>query len=368
MKIITRYIYSQIFASSILGFIVFTLVLLLNNFFQLIDLLINKAISLFDIIQIVGLLILSLFTLTVPMSLLFAVLLTYSRMAEDNEIIALNSSAVKTFSFVYQPVFLSIIVSLVLCWLNLSVIPKVQTEFQNIYFSIAKKQPVLRFQKKTFNKIGNYRIYIDEIDKKNELLKGITIYQFEEDNAQPTKSHIRIIAQTGRVNFDLDGKIVFTLNNGIIQTESEDSKEKLTHFSFENYLVSIKTKEIASQEVKTLRELTGKELLNEIKKYKSQGIPTKYLETEYFLRWSIGFSAFSLVILGLPLGMITHRGGRTIGFGLSILILCLYYFLLIGSITVSERGILPASVSLWFPNIISVFAGTVLLLKLLRET
>ncbi|MFN3966233.1 MAG: LptF/LptG family permease, partial [Endomicrobiia bacterium] len=328
MKIISKYIYKQIFTSFIIGFIVFTSVLLLNNLFQIFDLLINKGVSIFDIIKLVGLMILSIFTVTVPMSLLFSVILTYSRMAEDNEIIALNSSAVNTFVFTYQPIILSVLVSLVLCWLNLSIVPKVESKFRNLYFSIAKKQPILKFQKKTFNKIGNYRIYIDDIDKKNEVLKGITIYQFEDSSLQGSQRQIRIIAKTGKVSFDSFGKMFFSLNNGIIQTWSENLQDKFTHFSFENYLVSIQTeKRTDFGEVKTLREMTGKELIDEIKRYKIQGIPTTYLETEYYLRWAIGFSAVSLVIIGLPLGIIAHRGGRTISFGLSILILCLYYFL-----------------------------------------
>ncbi len=313
--------------------------------------------------------ILSLFTLTVPMSLLFAVILTYGRMAEDNEITALNSSAINTFSFVYQPVIISIILSLILCWLNLSIMPKIQAEFQNIYFSIVKKQPILKFQKRTFHKVGNYRIYIDDIDKKSGILKGVTVYQLGDEFSPDKQSQVRIIAKTGKANLNSEGKIIFFLNDGIIQTGQENLKEKLTHFSFERYMVSIQTKEkMAYSEVKTLREMTGKELIDEIKRCKIQGLPTKYLETEYYLRWVMGFSALSLVILGLPLGIITHRGGRTIGFGMSVFVLCFYYFLLIGSITISEREIVPAYVSLWIPNIISLTVGSILFYKLLKGT
>ncbi|MDI6640956.1 MAG: LptF/LptG family permease [Elusimicrobiota bacterium] len=360
MSIITRYIYHQLFKSFSVGVVIFTFVLLLNNLFQLVDLIILKGAKLPVVLQLLLYSVLTLLNLTVPVSALFAILLTYGRMSEDNEITALKASGINYFRFVYQSLLIGLILCIILCYANMSIIPELHTEFRRMYFSIIKKEPIAKFSRKTFIDIGDYKIYINEIDKKRNILKGVCIYKL---GLEPK----RIFARRGSVDFSKEKKIVFELFDGIMQSGNLQDPESLTHFAFKNYVVTIPYQvEDTLKEIKTLREFTGKELLKEIKKYQMQNLPTNYLQTEYYLRLSISFAVLSFVLVGLPLAVRIHRSSRTIALGLSVLIIGVYYFLLIGSITIAESAVLPAGLVMWIPNIVFFSVGILFTIKFFK--
>ncbi|OGS24466.1 MAG: hypothetical protein A2297_07010 [Elusimicrobia bacterium RIFOXYB2_FULL_48_7] len=362
MKILTRYIYKESLKAFVTGIIVFTFVLVLNNLFQLIDLLINKGAGLLVVLQLVVYLVMTLFSITIPMSLLFSVLMTYGRLAEDREIMALSSAGINTFRFTFQPVVLALIFSLTLSWLNLQTIPTIHSEFSRIYLSIAKKQPLLKFEEKAFTKISNYRIYVNEIDKNTNELKGINIYKF-------TPSVSLITAKTGTAAAT-DKTITFDLHDGIMQSSPADSPEKMTLFAFDKYTISIPLLEEHKDEthMQSLREVPSGELLKIIKYNKQQKLPATQLEIEYHLRWVVGFAVLSLVLVGLPASIILNRGGRTINFAISIAIICFYYFILIGCISLAENfPRIPAVYVLWIPNAATLAIGVFLMRKVLKK-
>ncbi|MEW6042208.1 MAG: LptF/LptG family permease, partial [Elusimicrobiota bacterium] len=251
-----------------------------------------------------------------------------------------------------------------LCWSNLTFSPIVQKSFAKLYYSIAKESSSFNFQDNTFMRIGDFRIHIEQICKKNNVLKKVSIYKISSNSNQV----MRIYASDGRVIFDSLRGIIFNLTNGVIQTFEKKFPESATHFRFGKYTLTVPFIEnnigFYSQ---TLREFTGRELLLEIKKYRENKLPTNYLEREYNLRWSIGTAAFFLVFTGLPLGVLFHRRGRSTGFGLSLLIISLYYFLLIGGITLADKGIVSSVLALWIPNIVIFSFGTLLFHRMVKK-
>ena len=68
---------------------------------------------------------------------------------------------------------------------------------------------------------------------------------------------------------------------------------------------------------------------------------------EIHLRWALAISPLLFVLLGVPLAIKVQRGGRSIGFGLSLLIVLAYYVLTMGGLAVGQRGVLPAAPS-WY--------------------
>ncbi|OGS20008.1 MAG: hypothetical protein A2252_01805 [Elusimicrobia bacterium RIFOXYA2_FULL_39_19] len=362
MKILTKYIYKESIKSFLGGLFVFTFVLVLNNLFQLIDLLINKGAGILITLQLTFYLVLSMFSVTIPMSILFAILLTYGRLSEDNEIIALNSAGIHTLRFTFQPLVLAIILSILLTWLNQNVIPKMQSEFRSVYISVMKKQTSFKFEEKSFLKIGDYMIYINDINKKNNDLNRVIIYKINPD-------YMQIAAKSGTAQINSD-KIVFNLRDGTIQTNPTKAPEKITHITFSDYVMTIPFYEEVKLDVtnKSRREFTGEELREEMRINADNKFILRLLEAEYYSRWVIGSAVFCLVLVGLPIGIIFHRGGRTVGFGISIGIIIFYYFLLIGCITLTEKLVfIPVKYIMWFPNAVTFIIGLMFMKRLLRK-
>src|ERR1017187_8815109 len=103
MRILSRYILKEFLANLVLGLVIFTFVLLLDRLFELVDLLLNKGVGFYLTFKLLFLLLPSSLSLTLPMSTLLAVLLTFGRLSENNEITAVRASGLAAWSYVKMP-------------------------------------------------------------------------------------------------------------------------------------------------------------------------------------------------------------------------------------------------------------------------
>ncbi|MFA6613495.1 MAG: LptF/LptG family permease, partial [Endomicrobiia bacterium] len=94
IKILHRYIVKEFVSSFIFGLTVFSAILLLDQIFQLIDLFLSKGVGFFLIFQLFILIIPNILSLTIPMAILFGVLLSYGRLCEDNEITVMKATGI----------------------------------------------------------------------------------------------------------------------------------------------------------------------------------------------------------------------------------------------------------------------------------
>jgi lipopolysaccharide export system permease protein len=343
-----------------MGFIVFSFLLFLNNLLYLVDLLVSKKAPILIVLQLTVYFLVMLLPFTVPVGILFAIILTYGRFSQDNELMALRSVGISTPRFIWQPLLMSIILSLMLCHVNLYIIPKIHSDFREVYIPLLQKQSVVKFEDKTFIRLADYRIYINKVNKKSDKLLGVNIYKLG-------KMSTRIFARYGKASFSEDETLIFTLYDGIIQKSLSKEPTKLTQFSFKVYkiVIPLKSKSQLSN-TKTLKELNGYEIVKEIQNYKNKKLPTGHLETEYYTRWSISFAALVFCIIGVPFGM-KQRGSKSVSIGAGIIIVTIYYLIFIASTTLSERSIFPAKYIMWLNNVATLIPGIILNFKLFRR-
>ncbi len=88
-----------------------------------------------------------------------------------------------------------------------------------------------------------------------------------------------------------------------------------------------------------------------------------YYYLEYYKCFSIPATCFFVVLIGGPLGMVSKRSGKGGGFGVSLLVIAVYYGLLIASETIGRTGIVPPWLAMWIPNIVLFFIGVTLIVR-----
>ncbi len=83
-------------------------------------------------------------------------------------------------------------------------------------------------------------------------------------------------------------------------------------------------------------------------------------ELEFHKKFSIPFACLTFVLFAFPVGLLTKRAGRAVGFGVGLLVSTLYWSLLIGGQTVgvNNPSISPA-LAMWFPNGVILFLGII---------
>lgn len=364
MKILRRYIIRELIGPAVLSLTVFTLVMFTARLLKLTDLVINKGIS-FDLVGKLFLgMIIFLLGYTIPMSLLTSILLVFGRLSADNEIGAMRASGVSLYAIMRPVIYLSLLVTLASVILHDLVIPRVRFSMKQVVAEITQKKPLAALEAGTFiNNFQGYILFFRDID--NNKVKDIIIYE-----PQPGKNITRVImAKQGEFISQEDGAgFLLRLNNGSITEPDPLEKSnsyKLNFNTYETQLDFIEQKEQVVQ--KKLYHMTTLELLHEMKELKALSVNVAPVVIEINKKFSLAFSTFALILVGLPLGIKTHKSEKSIHFALSLGLVVLYYILFAGGEAVAQKMIIPAWLGTWIPNFVFMFLGLVLITRLSRK-
>ena len=99
-----RYILTEILGPLGLGFLVYTFLLLIRFLFQSAEMIIRRGLPASVVGKLLLLTLPNIVVLTLPMSLLFGILIAVGRLSADSEIVAMRALGISTRS-IYRPVF-----------------------------------------------------------------------------------------------------------------------------------------------------------------------------------------------------------------------------------------------------------------------
>jgi lipopolysaccharide export LptBFGC system permease protein LptF len=202
---INRYIVSEVLGPMGLGFLVYTFILLLRFLFQSAEMIIRRGLA----VSVVGKLLLvtlpNIVVLTLPMSLLFGILIAVGRLSSDSELTALRSCGISLLSL-YRPVLM---VSAVFTFLNvllmIYVLPWGNRSLQELRLQILTQTMSQQVEPRVFYEewVGK-SIYVFEAPGPGHRWKGVFL---AETDPNTTKSEITV-ADWGEIKVDQSGEHV----------------------------------------------------------------------------------------------------------------------------------------------------------------
>ena len=364
MKILRNYVLREFFSPLLLSLGVLTFVMvLIGNLKRIADLVINKGVDLFSVLQIFIYLTPYIVTYTLPISVLVAVLLALGRLSSDNEIIAIRSSGISLFKLIFPLLIIGLILSLGLVFFNDQAASYAHFAYRKTLKEMGIKNPTAAFEEGVFiDTFPKYILFIYHVDQKRNRMNNIRIYEPQGED-KPTRT---IVAKAGEfISIPEKNIIKLKLIDG---TSDEPDPENPTNFyklNFRTYFMNLDMGQMQEKVTeRKYKEMTIKELKKEAKKLKKEGISPAPLVTIIHEKLALAFSCFVFMLLGSSLGIITRRREKSINIGIAVLIIICYYPLLIGCEALAMEGHLPAALALWIPNIIFAGIGVFLTHKL----
>jgi lipopolysaccharide export system permease protein len=178
--------------------------------------------------------------LTVPMSVLVAVLYAFSRLAGENEVTAMKASGVSPWRLVSPAVGGGLFCALALLVFNDQVLPRANHRLKTLQDDISQTKPTFLLKEQVINSIveGKYYLKAGKIDRGSvkNLLKEVVIY----DLADPTRRRT-IYADDGAVSLATNGKdLVLDLFHGQMQELASDKPGQLNRLFFQHDLIRFK--------------------------------------------------------------------------------------------------------------------------------
>jgi len=399
MKILTRYIFKEMLGPTILGFSFYTFIILMRNLFDLAGMIIKRSLPAATVGRLLMLSLPHIVVLTVPMSLLFGILIAIGRLSSDSEIIAMRALGISTRT-IYRPVFIfSFLVFLVSLYLTIVLLPKGNTELKALKAEVFTSSVEKDIRPRIFyDSYENLMIYVNDVDPRSGVWKGVFIADSRpEDNAkqpvtpqqtvdssaqdanalpfaaQQRNSQRIIIAETGTLSVLQPSKQVW-MNLHSAWTHVWDPRKPDRYDLNRNAQQRMRLPDKFSTDqngmpVRSLRELNLRELFDQAR-MASDADPEVYrlAKVEIHKKFAIPFACVVFGVLGLPLGITNRRGGKSSGFSLSIAIILFYYVMLNNGEHLAASGKIGPAIGMCLPNAILLALGIYLLIRANRDT
>ena len=372
------YIVKEFTAAFLFGLAVFAALLLLDQIFSLVDLFLSKGVALWTVIRLFALIMPNILTLAIPMAVLFGALMAYGRLSEDNEITAMKASCINYKTLSFPVLFFVAGISFFLIFFNHFMAPAMHGDFRNLFEEIVTKRPLVSIGEKTLTKIGDYNIYANKVDSAHNTLAGVSIYKFPSanPNAKTSPSVLsvsnngsdawRITASSAVIMVYANG-VKLKLFNGYWQKADPSNINKITHLIFSEWTFPIPLQEGIRGQSSSVKELSSPKILKTIKQYKQLNAPFTAYETEYWQRWIFALAPICFAFVAIPVGMMSGKRGKGIGFAISLGVILLYYAFLLLATTLGEKGLVPTSIIIWTPNVLTAGTGLYLYAKVSKK-
>ena len=367
LKIINWYIFKELLGTFLISLLTFSVIMLMGRTLKLADLLVNKGLSVFDVLRLLAYILIPFYGYIIPMSLLLTVLLGLGRLSADNEIVALKTSGISLYQIVIPIGVFSSIAFLLTTLITIYAYPWGFKSLRNLAFEIAKTRSEVGIQERIFNDdFDGMVIYVDKTSVKGGRMQGV----FISDKRDPRLS-TTIIAKEGYITSDPESMLVnLRLLDGTFQRVGDDMQSYQIG-NFNTYDINLDLKAALAdvkRKKKKHREMTLTELKEAIDTTSEENPKLNEIKTEYYKKFTIPFVCFVMGLLGVPLGIRKIRGGRSYGFVVSLAILLFYYILMIIAESFGESGKIPPLIAMWMPNIFMGTFGIYLFIHAARES
>ena len=266
MRILSWYILRSHLVPFLLGFGVVTFILEMDVLFDYLDLVVNRGVQVGIVAQLFVLSMGYIVALSAPCAVLVAVLMTFGRLSQDNEITALRASGVNLGRILLWPLAAAGVISVGLTLFNNHVLPESNHAFANLLIDIGRMRPTVKLQEGVFiTDFPGYNLLVQSVNGRTNEMRGVTIYQFNPGSPPTT-----ILAKRGLLSYTPDGRTaVFELKDGEIHDVDRDQpgSRRYRRLAFKTQTLYIANAggilERSIRDSRSDREMSAKSLIQE---------------------------------------------------------------------------------------------------------
>ena len=265
MKTLNKYLFNQSLIPFVLSVGVITTVLFLQFLIRAVDRFLGKGLDALTIFEYLYLNLAWIIALSVPMSLLISSVMTFGRMAQQNEITALKSAGVNLYNIIKPALWFGTFVAIGLCLFNNFILPEMNYNARLLARDIYQKKPELSIEPGYFvDMIPQYTMIVKEMDGKD--FKDVKIFSKNQESEQTT-----IYANEGSLSSN-GNMITINLVNGEIHEIDLSDYDYYRKIRFKTHQITISMDELmlnrTTESSRTDREMRVPQMIDEIKKNK----------------------------------------------------------------------------------------------------
>jgi lipopolysaccharide export system permease protein len=305
--------------------------------------------------------------LSFPMSVLLSTLLTYGKLSSNSELLALRSLGIKTSRFIVPALIVSIIMTGLTFFFNNSLVPYSNKLAEISIRDGLGKSTIIETGNDVFfpgygslidpktNKPSEKNNYLTQIFfsrvVKNKIMKNVTLLDFSRIGSKQVLS-------AKSASFDKDNSR-WIFQNGKIVYFSADAQTSIVNFSTYFYPLGdgpLKVSEIQ----KDANDMTVAEAIAAKNIYENSGNikEARKMKVRIQEKFTLPCACLVFGLIGSSLGSKSNlRSSRSQGFGLSVILILIYYIMSFLFSSLGVKGLLTPFFAAWLPVFISLGGG-----------
>ncbi|HEY1579926.1 MAG TPA: LPS export ABC transporter permease LptG [Terracidiphilus sp.] len=358
MRILTRYIIGEILSYTLIGCAIFTFILFIRDLNHILEAVVRNTSTFSSIAQIFVFSLPNTFKVTIPMAVLVGVLLGLSRLAADSEIIAMRASGLGISYFVRVSSVIAVGGTLLGLVNSIYIAPRANRSILEMEQGLETAQASYEIQPHVFYEdFRNAVLYVQQVRGGTGASNWDQVFMADvSDPANP----IITTAESATVVNDSTQELLMRLRNGSrhetiaaqpqqynISTFSKTDLPLVLNPQGETHLGRLDTA-IYALPMQTLVQRT-------------HGPDGRRYLLELHTRLSYPAACLVLMLVGVPLGVVSRRGGKSSGLVFTVLLVLVYYVLSYTGLALSRQGKLSPFLGVWMANLIFALVGSFLL-------
>lgn len=359
---VNRYIFKELIPPYTMNLLFFIFVFLMRQILEITNVVVNYQVSLMAFFLMLAYSMPYFLAYIIPMSVMMSVLLTFLRLSNDNEIVALKANGISLYHLLPPVVLFSLLNALLTAYMAIYGIPWGQQSYKQMALNVVQSNFNVGLKERQFiDSFEGVMFYINKIDFKDNSLGDIYIEDQRNEGFSTT-----IVAPKGKI-FNGEDKLSFILSlyNGAIN--QVNLKNRSVHaIQFDSYDLQLDLKHAVQKirgEKRNRKEMNLRELMAFLKTEKIKTKKYYSVWVEFHKKFSIPFACIALGILAVPLGVQSSSTRKSAGLGIGLIAFLIYYLLLSAGLVFSEAGNLSPVLGMWMPNVIMGGLGIFLLIR-----
>ena len=345
--IIDRYLMKEVLATMFGVAVVLLLIAVSGQLASLFSKVVEGILTVDTVLSMLWLKVVVTLVFIVPLSLYLGILLAFSRLYQDSEMVVLSACGMGKFRVLRAVIGMAIFIALLQGLLTLVVAPWAEVRTQEIFAEVEAQSDVKGIVPGRFKELqdGGGVLYIEEADEEKTKIKNLFVRQLV------GKKLTVLSSESGRQYVDSEtGDRFIVLLNGS-RYEGQPGDDSYAIIKYEEHGVRVK-----ERDAKVIR-------------YKHKSTPTSVLynsdkkadTAEFQSRISSAILCIVLTLLAVPLSRTSPRQGRYAKLAIALLLYIIYTNLLNVARAWLVKGEISPILGLWWVHAIMIAIGLVMM-------
>ncbi len=356
MRILTRYIFKEIFSHSLLGMLVFTFVIFVRHAGQLLELVVRHDLPASSLLTILLLPVPAILVLTIPMSVLLGTLIGLSRMVVDGEVVAIRAAGIGLEQFVRPVMIFALAGWLLTSVMSLFLAPDAARKMNQMEAEFRTREVPYEIQPRVFiEQFPNLLLYVQDATATRSRWRGV----FFADTSNPNAPKVTLAESGLLVNERSSDQLTIHLDQGTTHEIDPLDPRGYSVGSFNQTDIPLPMEE--AEAPRSDRLPVSSLGFTELEERCRKGPDRQVALVEWHYRLALPVASLVLAMAAIPLGIYTRKGGKAAGLILTMLLVFAYYIAMAGGMALAKQGRIAPIIGLWTANAVFFLAGLAML-------